>query len=95
MKPVVRPQRGAQQFVIGDDETESDLSLGSKSFLNRVNDQVRKKAKTIFNECYRRQRKTFFVLGNVYVFDIGKHLYSWERITQTIGIPSRIQQISQ
>ena len=24
-----------------------------------------------------------------------KHLYSWERITQTIGIPSRIQKISQ
>ena len=42
---VVCPQRGAQQFVIGDDETESDLSLGSRSFLNRVNDQVRKRQK--------------------------------------------------
>ena len=31
VKPVVCPQRGAraQQFVIGDDETELDLSLGS------------------------------------------------------------------
>ena len=45
VKPVVCPQRGAQQFVIGDDETESDSSLGSKSFLNRVNDQVRKRQK--------------------------------------------------
>ena len=44
-KPVVCPQRGAQQFVIGDDETESELSLGSRSFLNRVNDQVRKRQK--------------------------------------------------
>ena len=44
-KPVVYPQRGAQQFVIGDDETESDLSLGSRSFLHRVNDQVRKRQK--------------------------------------------------
>ena len=26
-------QRGAQQFVIEDDETESELSLGSRSFL--------------------------------------------------------------
>ena len=43
--PVVCPQRGAQQFVIGDDETESELSLGSRSFLNRVNDQVRKRQK--------------------------------------------------
>ena len=42
-KPVVCPQRGAraQQFVIGDDETE----LGSRSFLDWVNDQVRKRQK--------------------------------------------------
>ena len=45
VKPVVCPQRGAQQFVIEDDETESELSLGSRSFLNRVNDQVRKRQK--------------------------------------------------
>ena len=46
-KPVVCPQRGAtpQQFVIGDDETELDLSLGSRSFLDTVNDQVRKRQK--------------------------------------------------
>ena len=50
-KPVVCSQR-AHQFVIGDDETESDWSLGSSSFLDRVNDQVQKKAKTIFNECH-------------------------------------------
>ena len=47
VKPVVCPQRGArpQQFIIGDDETELDLSLGSRSFLDRVNDQVRKRQK--------------------------------------------------
>ena len=35
--PVVCPQRGArpQQFIIGDNETELDLSLGSRSFLDR------------------------------------------------------------
>ena len=46
-KPVVCPQRGAraQQFVTRDDETELDLSLGSRSFLDRVNDQVRKRQK--------------------------------------------------
>ena len=44
--PVVCPQRGApQHFVIEDDEAESDLSLGSRSFLHRVNDQVRKRQK--------------------------------------------------
>ena len=42
--PGVCPQRGAmpQQFIIGDDETELEFSLGSRSFLDRVNDQVRK-----------------------------------------------------
>ena len=45
--PVVCPQGGArpQQFIIGDDETELELSLGSRSFLDRVNDQVRKRQK--------------------------------------------------
>ena len=45
VKPVVCLQRGAQQLVIGDDEKELDLSLGSRSFLDRVNDQVRKRQK--------------------------------------------------
>ena len=45
-RPVVCPQRGApQHFVIEDDEAESDLSLGSSSFLHRVNDQVRRRQK--------------------------------------------------
>ena len=46
-QPVVCPQRGAmpQQFIIGNDETESELSVESRSFLNRVNDQVRKRQK--------------------------------------------------
>ena len=43
-RPVVCSQR-AHQFVIEDDETESQLSLGSRSFLHRVNDQVRKRQK--------------------------------------------------
>ena len=42
-QPVVCLQRGAmpQQFTVGDDEAELKLSLGSRSFLDRVNDQVR------------------------------------------------------
>ena len=44
-QPVVYLQREArpQQFIIGNDETESELSMGSRPFLNRVNDQVRKR----------------------------------------------------
>ena len=46
-QPVVYPQRKArpQQLIIGNDETESELSMGSRSFLNWVNDQVRKRQK--------------------------------------------------
>ena len=46
-QPVVIPQRGArpQQFIIGTDETELELSVESRSFLNRVNDQVRETQK--------------------------------------------------
>ena len=44
VQPVLIPQRGAkpQQFIIGNDETELELSVESRSFSNRVNDQVRK-----------------------------------------------------
>ena len=50
-RPDVDPQREArlQQFVIGDDETELELSVESRSFVNPVNDQVRKRQKRISN----------------------------------------------
>ena len=38
-----------QQFVIGNDEAELELSVESRSFVNRVNDQVRKRQKQISN----------------------------------------------
>ena len=42
---VARPQN----FVMGNDETELELSIDSRSFVNRVNDQVRKRQKRISN----------------------------------------------
>ena len=41
----VRPQ----QFAIGNDETELELSVESRSFVNRVNDQVRTRQRRIPN----------------------------------------------
>ena len=66
-KTDVDPQREArpQQFVIGNDETEFDLSVESRSFVNRVIDQVRKRQKKNF-KCYRRWRETFYDLGNAH-----------------------------
>ena len=42
---VARPQN----FVTGNDETDLELSVESRSFVNRVNDQVRKRQKIISN----------------------------------------------
>ena len=71
-QPVVCPQRGArpQQFIIGDDEAELELSLGSRSFLNRVNDQVRKRHKRSSMNVTEKRRKTFCDMDNVYVCNI-------------------------
>ena len=57
-------QEGAwpQQFVIGNDETELDLSVESRSFVNRVNDQVRKRQKRT-SKCFRKRRTTFCDFG--------------------------------
>ena len=38
-----------QHFVMGNDETELELSAESRSFVNRVNDQVRKRQRRISN----------------------------------------------
>ena len=64
-RPDVDSQRGAwpQQFVIGNDEAELELSVESRSFVNRVNDQVRKRQNF---KCYRRWRETFYDLGKVH-----------------------------
>ena len=42
---VARPQN----FIMGNEETELDLSVESRSFVNRVNDQVRKRQKRFSN----------------------------------------------
>ena len=50
-RPDVYPQRETrpQQFVIGNDETELKLSVESRLFVNRVNDQMRKRQIRISN----------------------------------------------
>ena len=51
-----------QQIVIGNDEAELDLSIESRSFVNRVNDQVRKRQKRISNVTEDRE-KHFMIWG--------------------------------
>ena len=67
-RPVVCYER-AHQFVIEDDETESELSSGSRSFLHRVNDQVRKRQNQSSKDA-TEDSEEHSVIGNVYVFNI-------------------------
>ena len=95
VRPVVCLQRGAQQFVIGNDETESDLSLGSRSFLNRVNDQVRKRQKQSSMNVTEDSEKHSVIWGMFRSVTLESPVFM-ERITQTIAFfSSRIQKTSQ
>ena len=71
--PVDCPQRGAspQQFISGDDEAELELWLGSRSFLDRVNDQVRKRQKRSSMNVTENDEKTFCDMVNAHVCNIG------------------------
>ena len=60
----------SQNFIMGSDTPELELSAESRSFVNRVNDQVRKRQKRNFQRC-RRRRRTFYYLGNVCGCDDG------------------------
>ena len=57
-QPVVNPPRGTrpQQFIIGNDETELELSVVSRSFVNRVNDQVQKRQKRCSNVTEHKEK---------------------------------------
>ena len=57
-RPGIDSQEGAwpQQFVIGSDEAELELSVETRSFVNRVNDQVRKRQKRISNVTEDREK---------------------------------------
>ena len=92
-RPVVCSER-AHEFVIEDDETESKLSSGSRSFLQRVNDQVRQRQKTILKRCNRRQRRTFCDMGNVYVFNIASICIHGEELPGQLAFHQKIQKIS-
>ena len=54
-----------------DTATESDFSPKSHSFLNRVNDRLRKMLNRSPEDAMQDIDKRSMILGNVYVFDIG------------------------
>ena len=75
-RPVVFAQH-TDRFIVENDNVdsytaaESEMSLESRLFFDRVNDQVAKEAEPIFKRCNERQRQTFINSWNVYVFNFG------------------------
>ena len=88
VRPNVDPQREAkpQQFVIGNDEAEFEVSVESRSFVNRVNDQVRKRQKIISIKCYRKWRKTFYDLGSVHDCNNGISSIHGKRLPEQLSV---------
>ena len=79
------------KFVIDDDmdsdtATESNLSLRSRSFLNRVNDRLRKMLDRSPEDAMQDIDKRSLI-WRMLCLRHWKQLYSWERKTQTIYIP--------
>ena len=69
-------------------EAESDLLLGSTSFLHRVNDRVRKRQYQSSKDA-TKDSDNHSVMWTMFMFRHNKHLYSWERITWKFYIPSK------
>ena len=74
---------------MGSDTTELEFSVESTSFMNRVNDQVRKRQKRISNVT-----GTFYYLVNVYGCNNEISSIHGKEFPKTAVIPLRIPQIS-
>ena len=77
-----------QQFVIGNDEAELELSVESRSSVNRVNDQVRKRQKRISNVTEDGEKHSmiwgmFMVTMESAVFMRKNYLNNFHSITNT------------
>ena len=91
-RPDVCSQR-AHQIVIEEDETESELSLGSRSFLHSVNDQVRKRQKQSSKDAMEDSEELsviwrMFVSSTLQasVFMEKNYAHNWHSIKNTVDL---------
>ena len=92
-------RRVDDKFDINDDmdsdtATESELSPKSRSFLQRVNDRVRKKMDQIFKRYNARHRQTFYDFRNVCVFDIGSLCIHGKELLRTFTFHQKYREQS-
>ena len=89
-RPVVNAQH-PDRFIVEIDkmnsytEAESELSLQSRSFLHRLNDQVRKRQEPIPKRCNKRQQQTFCDMVNVSVFYIASICIHGEELLRQLA----------
>ena len=75
----------SQNFIMGSDTAELELSVESRSFVNRVNDQVRKRQKKF--PTLQEKEKNILLFGECSCLSQWNQQYSWGRISKTIRIP--------
>ena len=99
-RPVVTAEH-TNKFIVENDkmnsytEAESEMSLESRSFLHRVNDQVRKRQNQSSKDATKeRQRQTFCDMANVYVFYIASICIHGEEFLRQFAFHPK-KQISQ
>ena len=98
-RPVVFAQH-TDRFIVENDnmdsytEAESEMSLESRSFLHRVNNQVRMRQKQSSKDATKDIDKHSVIWGMLMSSTLHASVFMG-RITQTIGIPLKIQKIPQ
>ena len=81
------------QNVIGNDEAEFELSVESRSFVNWVNDQVRKRQKRISNVTENEEKHS--MIWRMFMTVTLESAAFMRKKSRTIVNPLRTQQISQ
>ena len=98
-RPVVTAQH-TDRFIVENDkmnfciEAESELSLESRTFLHRENDQVRKRQNQSSKDATNGQRQTFCDMGNVNVFDIASICVHGEELLRKLTLYQKYREQS-
>ena len=77
-----------QQFVIGNDEAELELSAESRSFVNWVNEQVRKRQKRISNVTENGEKHSMIWRTNVHDCNNGTSSIHGKELPEQLSIHS-------
>ena len=75
----------SQNFIMGSDTTELELSVESRSFVNRVNDQVRKRQRRI--PTLQGEGEEHSIIWGMFVAVTMNSATFMGRISKTIRIP--------